>query len=166
MTDALNFVNLTESQLAALGDPLAQCLPAGMEVALCGPVGAGKTRLVQAVAKACGVPKEDVTSPTFVLLQEYHGTKPIYHFDVYRVADDDEFLQLGPDEYFDSAGITFIEWADRVIDCLPRDHVRIDIELASQRTRNVTVRAVGQRLHHLIDSLRRRGGNVTRFSES
>ena len=101
-----------------------RCRPAPSS-RLIGTLGAGKTRLVQAVAAAVGVPRANVTSPTFVLVNEYTGGRlPIYHFDTYRLKDDDEFLNLGPDEYFDSNGLTFVEWADRVADLLPADRVR------------------------------------------
>ena len=63
--------------------------------------------------------RRDVTSPTFVLCQEYHGRRSIFHFDVYRLKGETEFQALGPEEYFQSPGITFIEWADRVTPCLP-----------------------------------------------
>ena len=76
-------------------------LPDGTTVALCGTLGAGKTRLVQAIAEAAGVDRRDVLSPTFVLIQEYHGRRSIYHIDAYRLRDEDEFLALGPEEYFD-----------------------------------------------------------------
>ena len=106
-----------ESATAALGAALAGVLPAGTTVALCGPLGAGKTRLVQAIAEAAGVDRQDVTSPTFVLIQEYHGRRAIYHIDAYRVRDEDEFESLGVDEYFEGDGLVLVEWADRVERC-------------------------------------------------
>ncbi len=108
-----------EAGTAALGRALADALPRQAVVGLNGPLGAGKTRLVQAVAEASGVDRRTVTSPTFVLVQEYHGTRTIYHADAYRLADDDEFWQLGLDERFDQQALVFIEWADRVVRCLP-----------------------------------------------
>ena len=78
-------------------------------------LGAGKTRLVQAVAEASGIDRRTVTSPTFVLVQEYHATRTIYHADAYRLADADEFWQLGLDERFDEPVLVFIEWADRIV---------------------------------------------------
>ena len=114
---------------AALGAALAAHLPAGTVVARIGTLGAGKTRLVQAVAEASGIDPREVVSPTFVLLHEYQAERPIYHFDVYRLRDDDEFLQLGPDEYFERGGLTFVEWADRVARCLPPEHVQIRIDV-------------------------------------
>ncbi|TWT36429.1 tRNA threonylcarbamoyladenosine biosynthesis protein TsaE [Posidoniimonas corsicana] len=123
-----------------LGQALAATLPAGTTISLIGTLGAGKTRLVQAVAAALGTPREDVTSPTFVLLNEYtSGTRPVYHFDAYRLKDDDEFLNLGPDEYFEGVGLTFVEWGDLVANCLPSNTVRITIEPTDGESRHVTI---------------------------
>jgi tRNA threonylcarbamoyladenosine biosynthesis protein TsaE len=136
-----------------LGRALAEVLPPGTTVALCGTLGAGKTRLVQAIAAACGVPREEVVSPTFVLCHEYHGTRDIYHLDAYRLRDDDEFLELGPEEYFASPGLTLIEWADRVIDCLPRERIEIRIEVTGPEARRFSVTAIGKRFEDLVTAL-------------
>jgi tRNA threonylcarbamoyladenosine biosynthesis protein TsaE len=138
-----------------LGAALAEVLPPGTVVALIGTLGAGKTRLVQAVAVALGVPREAVTSPTFVLVNEYRqGRVPIFHFDTYRLKDDDEFLALGPEEYFDSNGITFVEWADRVADLLPADRVEITIEVTDDTTRQVAISQTGSMFSGSIEALR------------
>ena len=146
----------TEADTARLGALLAEVLPAGATVALCGTLGAGKTRLVQAVAAALGVPPGEVASPTFVLIKEYTGRLPLYHFDAYRIRDDDEFLELGPDEYFESGGLVFVEWADRVRDCLPREHLQFDVEIAGPEARRFTLRAVGVRYQPVVERLARR----------
>src|SRR3954454_5259523 len=125
-----------EHDTRRLGAAIANVLPSGIVVSLIGPLGAGKTRLVQAVASALGVAPGAVTSPTFVLVNEYLGGRmPVYHFDTYRLKNDDEFLNLGPDEYFDSAGITFVEWADRVAALLPKDRLEIAIDPVSETER-------------------------------
>src|SRR5213078_3989368 len=69
-----------------LGSALADALPDGAVVALCGTLGAGKTRLVQALAAACGIDRSEVVSPTFVLCHEHSGSRTLYHFDVYRLS--------------------------------------------------------------------------------
>lgn len=126
----------SEADTDRLGKVLAEVLPAGTVVALVGTLGAGKTRLVQAVAAALGVPRDEVTSPTFVLVNEYlDGRLPVYHIDAYRLHDEDEFNELGPEEYFEGAGITFIEWADRVERCLPWECLRIEIEVTGNESR-------------------------------
>jgi tRNA threonylcarbamoyladenosine biosynthesis protein TsaE len=121
------------------GRQLAEHLPPGSVVALSGTLGAGKTRLVQAIAAACGVDPADVTSPTFVLCREYHGTRTIYHLDAYRLKDEDEFLELGPEEMFASGGLVFIEWAERVASYLPPDCVNITLEVTGETSRRASV---------------------------
>ena len=135
-----------QSDTGYLGAMLAELLPDGAVVALIGTLGAGKTRLVQAVAEASGVPKNTVTSPTFVLIHEYdEGDRPIYHFDAYRLERESEFSDLGPEEYFHSLGVTFIEWADRVSKSLPPERVTIEIEMFSFDSRRFTISAVGDK---------------------
>lgn len=134
----------SEEETVALGARLAAGLAVPSTVALIGPLGAGKTRLVQAVAAALGV-TEDVTSPTFVLVNEYRtGKTPIYHLDAYRLKDEDEFLELGVEEYFAGLvsagpGLTFVEWGDRFADCLPPGVVTIRIEVLGASQRRVTI---------------------------
>ena len=147
-----------ESGTAALGAALAEVLPPGTTVALCGTLGAGKTRLVQAIAESLGIDRGNVVSPTFVLAQEHHGRRTIYHIDAYRLRDEDEFLALGPEEYFESDGLTLLEWADRVENCLPRDRIAIQIDVTGPDSRRFTIAAVGRRYAGLIEQLRHRLG--------
>ncbi|MEQ8210667.1 MAG: tRNA (adenosine(37)-N6)-threonylcarbamoyltransferase complex ATPase subunit type 1 TsaE [Lacipirellulaceae bacterium] len=149
----IEFHSKSEADTDRLGQALADCLPAGTTIALIGTLGAGKTRLVQAVATALGVSEDEVNSPTFVLINEYEGQKPIYHFDAYRLADDDEFLELGPEEYFDSEGLTFVEWADKVERCLPAEHVRIEIEVVGENERQFGLSATTERLAKLLSRI-------------
>jgi tRNA threonylcarbamoyladenosine biosynthesis protein TsaE len=151
----LVFTAADESATEALGAALAAVLPPGAVVALIGPLGAGKTRLVQAVAAAAGVAPGEVLSPTFVLIHEYRGRLPIYHFDAYRLRDEDEFLQLGPEEYFDSTGWTFIEWADKVANCLPRERLEICIEPTGLTERRFEIIARGAKNEAAIAELTR-----------
>jgi tRNA threonylcarbamoyladenosine biosynthesis protein TsaE len=144
------FTAHNEHNTDRLGAALAGVLPPGTVVALIGTLGAGKTRLVQAVAAAVGLPRANVTSPTFVLVNEYTGGRlPIYHFDTYRLKDDDEFLNLGPDEYFDSDGVTFVEWADRVADLLPAERLEITIEVTGETTRRFSIRGTSLQMEEL-----------------
>ncbi len=134
-----------------LGAKLAELLPDGSVVAMIGTLGAGKTRLVQAVAEASGVPTNTVSSPTFVLIHEYdEGDRPIYHFDAYRLERASEFRELGPDEYFDGFGLSFVEWADRVPDTLPADRVTIEIEALSDDRRRFTISATGDKYANFL----------------
>jgi tRNA threonylcarbamoyladenosine biosynthesis protein TsaE len=137
------------------GAALAAVLPPGTVVALLGTLGAGKTRLVQAIAAACGVSREEVVSPTFVLCQQYRGSRTINHLDAYRLRDVDELRELGIEELLASDAITIIEWADRVADALPDEFVEVAIEVTGQTARRFTVRAEGARYQTVIGELAR-----------
>ena len=141
---SIEIIVKNEQETDVLGRVLAHAFPCGTVVALIGTLGVGKTRLVQAVSQALGVPRDEVGSPTFVLIREYKGeTRNIYHFDAYRLKDSDEFLELGVDEYFDSEGISFVEWAERVADVIPEDHVEISIFPIEETSRRFVVSARG-----------------------
>ena len=137
------------------GAALAAVLPPGCVIALLGTLGAGKTRLVQAIAAACGVSREDVVSPTFVLYQQYHGRRTINHLDAYRLRDIDELRELGIEELFASDAITIIEWADRVADALPDEFLEVTIEVTGQTARRIVARAEGARCESVIAALAR-----------
>ncbi|MCE5266483.1 MAG: tRNA (adenosine(37)-N6)-threonylcarbamoyltransferase complex ATPase subunit type 1 TsaE [Planctomycetaceae bacterium] len=147
-----------ESATGALGAALADVLPDGTTVALLGTLGAGKTRLVQAIADAAGVEQGSVLSPTFVLVQEYHGRRTIYHIDAYRLKDVDEFDSLGVEEYFESDALVLIEWADRVEVSLPPERLEIHIEVTGPESRRFEVVPRGDRLAAAVEQLRARLG--------
>jgi tRNA threonylcarbamoyladenosine biosynthesis protein TsaE len=142
-----------EAATDTLGAALAEVLPPGTTVALCGTLGAGKTRLVQALAAALGIDRRDVVSPTFVLAHEHHGRRTLHHIDAYRLRDEDEFLALGPEEYFESDGITLIEWADRVDNCLPSSYLKIEVEVTGETSRKFTLTAVGDSFPLILNAL-------------
>jgi tRNA threonylcarbamoyladenosine biosynthesis protein TsaE len=147
------FEAASEADTDRFGAALAAVLPPGTTIALCGTLGAGKTRLVQAIAAACGIDREDVVSPTFVLCQRYQGDRTIYHLDAYRLRDDDEFRELGPEEFFESNGLTIVEWADKVADCLPDERIEIDIEVTGATERRFIVRGIGQSCEEIVTNL-------------
>ena len=147
------FESASQSETDRLGATLAEILPNRSCIALNGTLGAGKTRLTQALAEACGIERQDVTSPTFVLCQHYEGSRKIYHLDAYRIQDDDEFLELGVDEYFESEGITIVEWAERVARCLPSSRLDINVEVAGDQLRLFRVTAVGDEQQPVVELL-------------
>jgi tRNA threonylcarbamoyladenosine biosynthesis protein TsaE len=151
-----------ESATAALGSALAEVLPGGSTVALNGTLGAGKTRLVQAIAEALGVDRRSVVSPTFVLVQEYAGRRKIYHIDAYRLKDLDEFLALGPEEFFESDGLVLIEWADRVAEGLPEEFLTIDISVTGANEREFVISANGDKYGEALPRLAARLGKMER----
>jgi tRNA threonylcarbamoyladenosine biosynthesis protein TsaE len=130
----------------AFGRRLAALMFPGAVVALVGPLGAGKTHLVRAVAEGMGIrDSRVVNSPTFVLIQEYQARLPIFHFDAYRLKGSGEFFDLGVHEYFQGTGVCLVEWADRVEGCLPPEHLRITITPTGETSRTFELTGFGAR---------------------
>lgn len=124
----------------AIGRQLGRQLPANSVVCLQGDLGAGKTQLVKGIVEgATGVSTENVGSPTFVYLNIYHGPHTVYHFDLYRLHDSDEFLGMGFDEYLSAGGICCIEWPERIDALLPTDAMRIQMQASGENTRIIQI---------------------------
>jgi tRNA threonylcarbamoyladenosine biosynthesis protein TsaE len=115
----------TEQDMEGLGTRIARSLPQGGFVALYGDLGAGKTVLCRGVGRVLGL--GHLSSPTFTIVQEYPTVPPLFHFDAYRLADEDELYAMGFEDYLDRGGLILMEWADRVTGALPRE--RLDIEI-------------------------------------
>ena len=115
----------TEQDMEALGSRIARALPQGGFVALYGDLGAGKTVLCRGAGRSLGL--DHLSSPTFTIVQEYPTVPPLFHFDAYRLADEDELYAMGFEDYLDRSGLILMEWADRVTGALPRE--RLDIEI-------------------------------------
>ncbi len=138
----------------AFGRRLGSLLFPGAVVALVGQLGAGKTHLTRAIAEGAGVDNPAaVNSPTFVLIQEYPGRLPVYHFDAYRLSGSREFAELGADEYFAGDGVCVVEWADRVADALPAEYLRVEIEATGSSARTFRVTGVGARYEAVLSRL-------------
>jgi tRNA threonylcarbamoyladenosine biosynthesis protein TsaE len=105
------------------------------EIGLFGDLGAGKTEFVKGLAEGLGS-TDPVTSPTFTLVHEYRsGRLPLFHMDFYRLKTDQELDEIGFDDYLNQPGICAIEWADRFPDRLPRDAIRVEIQIGSGNER-------------------------------
>lgn len=118
-----------EEETAYVGEILGRFISEPLVVALHGELGAGKTVFVRGAA--CGFEAADqVASPTFVLMKIYQGRLPLYHFDFYRLSgDEDETLELGFEEYLPGEGVAFVEWAERLPELIPPEHLLVKLEL-------------------------------------
>lgn len=137
------------------GQALGRVLEPGCVVGLIGELGAGKTCFAKGVASAAtGVAADEVTSPTFTIVQEYEGPVLLYHVDAYRLAGPDDLQTIGFDDYLDGSGITIIEWADRISAALPGDCLLAVIHIVNEHERQFTFSASGQRHTAVLARLR------------
>ncbi len=137
----------SESETKQFGTRLSPLIRPGDVIAFFGELGSGKTCLIKGLCRGLKV-QEDVTSPTFTLINEYTGTYPIYHFDFYRIESEDEMYGLGYEEYFYNQGVCLIEWADRIAQFLPKDRIEIHLksfyELGQENIRQIDIRMMGE----------------------
>ena len=123
----MEVITNSEKETIELGMKIAPKLEKGMVIVLSGDLGSGKTKLTEGILTYFGLENE-ISSPTFTIVNEYHTENlNIYHFDVYRLADIDEFYAIGGEEYFDK-GVSIIEWGEMIEEILPKDHIKISFE--------------------------------------
>jgi len=127
-------------QTLSLGARIGAFLRRGDVVALFGGLGSGKTILAKGIAIGLGV-GEVVTSPTYTIVSEYAGSLPVYHIDAYRLQGLDDFLALGGDEYLHGSGVCLVEWSERIVDALPPNAFRIEIQQDGPESRRFLIAA-------------------------
>jgi tRNA threonylcarbamoyladenosine biosynthesis protein TsaE len=151
----LDFVSHSAEQTRRLGARLGQLADGGAVICLVGELGTGKTCMVQGIARGMGI-DEQVTSPTFVLVNEYVGdTLPLYHIDLYRIVDVKAAYTFGLDDYLYGDGVCAIEWAERVRDLWPEEYLLVRLRHLDEAKRGLTFRGVGERYNHLLHAFRR-----------
>jgi tRNA threonylcarbamoyladenosine biosynthesis protein TsaE len=124
------------------GRRLGKQFRGGEVVALCGPLGSGKTHLIKGIAAGAGAENDtNVNSPTFVIVNEYSGRLDIYHIDAYRLNSVSEFEMLGIDDFYYPGSVVLIEWADKVESALQTvDTIRIELEHAGETKRSIRIK--------------------------
>lgn len=147
-----------------LGRELAHLLGSGDIVCLFGTLGAGKTILVKGMARALGISRDEVISPSFVLIREYlpvRKTKagiPLYHLDLFRLKSPQDIFNLGYEEYLYAGGICVLEWAQRLARFLPSEFLKIELKIKDRTKRVIKLIANGQRYHKLLRELHNHRG--------
>lgn len=136
-------------QTTALGVALGELLRPGDFIGLSGELGAGKTHFTRGVAEGAGVDRSQVASPSFSIVYPYKGRVPLYHADLFRVADHDELYATG---FFDLAGegALLVEWLDKVPSAAPRELLWLTFEVVDDQSRRIHARAFGQRPAELL----------------
>jgi tRNA threonylcarbamoyladenosine biosynthesis protein TsaE len=138
----------------SIGARLGRLLEPGDFIALIGNLGAGKTQFVKGVAVGLGLtPEEPVTSPTYTLLNIHVGRFPLYHFDLYRLVSEDDIINLGFEEYVDSAGVCVVEWAERLGDLIPGEHLSVFLSVEDVDSRLIRFEPSGSRAEELVRRL-------------
>jgi len=127
-----------------LGERIGKSLKPDDIVALSGELGAGKTTLIQGIAKGLGV-RNWVTSPTFTIINEFEGKLSLYHIDLYRIENIDDAEDLAIEEYFIKGGVTVIEWAEKITPILPEKTIRISIKIISDNERSIDIKGIEMR---------------------
>jgi len=124
-----------------LGEKFSKRLKPGDLVALSGDLGAGKTTFVKGIAKGLGVKNyRYVNSPSFVLVKEYKGKIPLFHFDIYRLNNLKDVEDIGYEDYLARRGVVVIEWAGKMSRILPKRYIRINLKIKGPDQRVVEIR--------------------------
>jgi tRNA threonylcarbamoyladenosine biosynthesis protein TsaE len=138
-------VSESPEQTRGVAERLGERLGPGQVVAVIGALGAGKTCFVQGLLRGLGV-RGEVTSPTFVLVNQYRGRVPVYHVDAYRTGTLTELLDLGLEEMWSGEAVTVIEWADKLLPLLPADAVMVRIGGLGHEPREIAIEEPSDRL--------------------
>jgi tRNA threonylcarbamoyladenosine biosynthesis protein TsaE len=137
----LNIISSSPGETIEFGRKIGSQLKGGEVIAVCGPLGSGKTHLIKGIAAGAGAKDhKHINSPTFVLVNEYAGRLDIYHIDAYRLNSVSEFEMLGFDDFCYPQSVVLIEWADKIESALKAlDYVRIELGHAGRTKRNIHV---------------------------
>ncbi len=149
----MEIVSTAPEQSFSFGRQLGQLLQEGSVICLIGNLGAGKTLLVQGIAQGLGL-NEEITSPTFTVMNVYEGTIPVYHFDLYRLESPEQLVDIGFDEYTNAGGIAIIEWPDKFPGFMPDSYLRIELIKTGDNDRLIKVSPQGAHHHLLYEELK------------
>jgi tRNA threonylcarbamoyladenosine biosynthesis protein TsaE len=153
---SLEFLSHSPQQTQRVGVRMGELLPANAVLLLQGDLGAGKTTLAQGIARGWGS-LDPVTSPTFVLINEYRraDNQMLYHVDAFRLKDSDEAELLGLEELLLNDGPVMIEWPERIERLLPEQHLKVELYWADESRRNLQFHASGAEYEALLREFRR-----------
>lgn len=149
----MEIVSTAPEKTFSFGRQLGQLLQEGSVLCLIGDLGAGKTLLVQGIAQGLGL-NEEITSPTFTVMNVYEGNIPVYHFDLYRLESPEQLVDIGFDEYTNAGGIAIIEWPDKFPGFMPDSYLRIELIKTGDNDRLIKVSSQGAHHHLLYEELK------------
>jgi len=148
-----NWISRSPEETRAFGEAIGRRLTGGEWIALEGNLGAGKTHLIQGLARGLGVTDTTIASPTFVYVHEFRGRLPFAHVDLFRIERESDLFDLGLLEYLDTPWVVAIEWADKAGQSLPAERLTIRMVQQDETTRRIEFEATGERYRALLDAL-------------
>ncbi|HOA06786.1 MAG TPA: tRNA (adenosine(37)-N6)-threonylcarbamoyltransferase complex ATPase subunit type 1 TsaE [Spirochaetota bacterium] len=132
------FISKNEDESRRIAFDMGKNAKPGEVYSVTGTLGAGKTLMAKEFARGLGI-LDDITSPTFTILEEYPGKIPFYHFDLYRIESPEEIELMGFEDYFYGNGVSWIEWAEKCGSLMPEKHISVTIEIISDEERRITL---------------------------
>jgi tRNA threonylcarbamoyladenosine biosynthesis protein TsaE len=139
----VELVSQSADETFALGRALGAALQSGDFVGLTGQLGAGKTLFSRGVAEGAGVPLDDVSSPTYSIIQSYRGRLTLHHADLYRLTSEADLFSTGFHDLLEGEGAFLVEWVEHVPGAAPADALKITLEVTTPETRRLSVTASG-----------------------
>ena len=149
----LQLISNSPNDTLKLGARIGELASGGDIFLLVGSLGAGKTCLTQGIARGLGI-AEHTPSPSFVLVRQFYGRLPLYHIDLYRLDNINEIADLGLDDYLYSDGVCVVEWAEKGLSLLPREHLMIEIGYLGDTERRLLFQPGSQRYRKMLSRLR------------
>lgn len=147
----MKFITHSVEETFHLGEKIGALVCPGDILCLTGDLGTGKTHFTKGIASGLGI-HDNITSPTFTIVNEYEGRLKLYHFDVYRVNDPDEISAIGFDEYIFSEGVSVIEWSNFIDELIPDERITIEIlknNKLDKDYREININYYGNRYNYL-----------------
>ncbi|MBC8527491.1 MAG: tRNA (adenosine(37)-N6)-threonylcarbamoyltransferase complex ATPase subunit type 1 TsaE [Candidatus Cloacimonetes bacterium] len=147
--DEITKISHSLKETGEIAKEFSNKLSQGDVVALYGPLGSGKTFFVRETAKCLGA-GDLITSPSFVILNEYKTNLPIYHFDFYRLKNEEEIANIGFTDFLNQKGIFFIEWPEKAEQMLPEEYYRIVFEILDKNSRKIIISKIHKMIKHYL----------------
>ena len=149
----MNLISESPEETQRLGEELGRLAQPGDLFLLVGGLGTGKTCFTQGIAWGLGI-EGYATSPSFVVINQYWGSLPLYHIDLYRLDSIEEVIELGLDDYLYGSGVCVVEWAEKALEVLPTEHLLVEISFLSDTSRNLVLRPSGERYVAMLSQLK------------
>ncbi len=139
MTKVLQIISHSEEETLALAEKIISLLTPDDLLVLTGELGTGKTVFVRGLARGLGIDEMIVNSPSYTIVNEYPGNRPMYHFDLYRLGDSSELIEIGWDDYLNKNGLVVVEWGERADEFLPNRYYKITFSMMNEKEREIVI---------------------------